>query len=187
MALYSHNAREQESGNSRMNGMSKEWVDFTLVSNVEVEFRDEGNGISVAELSAEDTDADVHIGNTEEEGSTIMTAFSEAAQKQADDFEKFMQGPAKEHTSTAAIEIVSIKPVDHGTLKAWVKVRLSGAVEIDNCKIVEPAGKPPFFALPSTLYVDKDGKTQYNQIVKLVKPGLKERVEKAVLEAWSEL
>jgi DNA-binding cell septation regulator SpoVG len=81
----------------------------------------------------------------------------------------------------AAIEVLSIKPLDSGgTVKAFVDIRV-GAVEIHGCKIVQQDGQRPWVAMPST----KSGERWFN-VVEITSKDLKQRITDVVLEAWQE-
>jgi DNA-binding cell septation regulator SpoVG len=80
---------------------------------------------------------------------------------------------------TAPIEVLEVRPVTAGNVRAFCKVRL-GAVVIHGCKVVQQPNQRAWVALPQQQ--SKDGK--WFPVVEITSESLLERVRAAVLEAW---
>jgi DNA-binding cell septation regulator SpoVG len=80
-----------------------------------------------------------------------------------------------------SIEIVALKPLDRGNLKAFASVRLGGVV-VHDLRVVQQPGQRPWVSLPQREY-EKDGQKKFTPIVELTEP-LKREVSRLVLAAW---
>ena len=84
--------------------------------------------------------------------------------------------------SAAKIEVVAMKAVNKGALRAMVSVRLGGAI-LHDFKVIKQEGQAAWVAEPSQEYTDKQGAKKYRRTIEL-NESLKERVTAVVLDAW---
>ena len=82
---------------------------------------------------------------------------------------------------TEAIEVLEIKPIAKGNLKAFVKIRL-GDIVINGVRIIQQAGQQAWVSCPQQT-VERDGEKSYFPIIQLSKP-LKLEMQTKVLAAW---
>jgi len=81
------------------------------------------------------------------------------------------------------IQIIEIKPVNQGNLRAFVKLQI-GEIILNDFRIVQQAGQKAWVACPQTEWADKGGKKHYKPMVEL--PGtIKDQVQAAILQEWS--
>jgi hypothetical protein len=80
------------------------------------------------------------------------------------------------------IEVLAIKPINKGPLRAVCSVRLGG-VTIHDFKVVKQEGKAAWVSEPSREYVGTDGKKKYFPMVEL-NDTLKREVTRLILGAW---
>lgn len=83
------------------------------------------------------------------------------------------------------IEITRINKINKegSNLKAFVNVTVNG-IEIKGVTVKE-GSKGFFVAMPQNSYKDKDGKTQYSNIVYITDESLRGEVEEAIFEAFA--
>jgi DNA-binding cell septation regulator SpoVG len=79
---------------------------------------------------------------------------------------------------TATIEVLEIRKVDTGNVRAFVKLRLGGLV-IHGVKVVQQDGQKAWVALPQT----KSGERWF-PVVECTSKDLKQRITDVVLAAW---
>ena len=86
---------------------------------------------------------------------------------------------------TTTIEVLELRRIDRGSLKAAVKVRL-GPVVIDGVRIVQQEGGAPWLALPQAPARRKrDGSgSGWSRIVEVIDPAVSDRLRAEVLRAW---
>jgi len=82
----------------------------------------------------------------------------------------------------SSIRVISVKLVQHATIKAVVDIQVGG-VKIIGAKIIQQAGQKPWLALPAVEYLDAGGTRKFAPTMEL-SADLKRRVEAAVLQAW---
>lgn len=82
----------------------------------------------------------------------------------------------------ATIEVLKIKPIAKGSLRAFVSVKLGG-VTVHDCRIVQQDGQNAWVSMPTREYQGQDGKKKYAPIVEL-SDTLKAEVNRVVLLAW---
>jgi DNA-binding cell septation regulator SpoVG len=82
------------------------------------------------------------------------------------------------------VEIIDIKPLDAGNIRALVSIRLFGVVVIYGAKIIQQPGQKAWLALPSREFIS-DGQKRYSPVVEITGP-LKDAVWRAVLASWQQ-
>lgn len=80
------------------------------------------------------------------------------------------------------IEVIAIRPVPNGNLRAFVSVRV-GDITIHDCRIVQQPGQRPWVSLPQQEYTTRDGERKFSTVIELTEP-LRREVSRAVLAAW---
>lgn len=80
------------------------------------------------------------------------------------------------------IEVVALRPMDRGNLKAFVSVRLGG-VTIHDCRIVQQSGQRAWVSMPQREYADAEGQKKYSAVVEL-SDALKKVVADLILHTW---
>jgi DNA-binding cell septation regulator SpoVG len=85
---------------------------------------------------------------------------------------------------TTSIEVLELRRIDRGSLKAAVKVRL-GPVVIHGVRIVQQVGGAPWLALPQTPARRKrDGSgSGWARVVEIVDPATSDQLQATVLAA----
>jgi len=82
------------------------------------------------------------------------------------------------------IEILNIRPLQgSGTVQAFVDFRVNEKLTVYGAKIIRQDGQQAWVAMPDRSY-EVDGETRYAPIVKIEDPGLKEKIQQAILAAW---
>ena len=82
------------------------------------------------------------------------------------------------------IEVVAVRPIDKGNLRAFVSVRLGG-VTIHDCRVIQQQGQAAWVSMPQREYTDKQGQKKYSAIVELSE-ALKKSVSALVLQSWEQ-
>ena len=78
------------------------------------------------------------------------------------------------------INVVNVRQINQGNLKAFATVKLGNTMTINGCRIIQQNGQRAYVALPQSQ--DKDGK--YYPVITADDPRFKEAVEQVILEAW---
>jgi DNA-binding cell septation regulator SpoVG len=84
-----------------------------------------------------------------------------------------------------AIEVLEIRTIDRGNLRAFAKLRL-GSVVIHGCRVIQQPGQKAWVALPQIpgrAKADGSGAGWF-PVIEIVNRDLLDRVRSAVLEAW---
>ena len=84
----------------------------------------------------------------------------------------------------ARIEVLALKPLTKGPLRAFVSVRLGG-VTIHDFRIVQQEGQAAWVSCPQREYTDQTGKKKYSAVVELT-DSLKKEVDQIVLAYWEQ-
>lgn len=70
-----------------------------------------------------------------------------------------------------------------GSLRAFITIKLAGALEIRKCRLVQQDGQRPYLSPPQEIWTDDGGKRRFHSLV--VWPAeWKEAIQQAVLDAW---
>lgn len=80
------------------------------------------------------------------------------------------------------IQVIEVKPVNQGNLKAFVSIQLEDIVFHD-FRIIQQAGQRAWVSVPQSSWKNQNGKTCYKPLVELP-ASLKEQVSKTVLDEW---
>ena len=86
---------------------------------------------------------------------------------------------------TADIEVVELREIERGSLKAVAKVRL-GPLLVHGVRIIQQPGNDPWIGLPqapSRCRADDSG-SGWSRIVEIVDPAVAGRLRAAVMAAW---
>lgn len=76
---------------------------------------------------------------------------------------------------------MKITRVQHGSIRAYVTIRLGG-VTIKDAKVIQQDGQKAWVRMPEREWTGDDGKKKYSQVVEL-SASLLERVTTAILAA----
>lgn len=79
------------------------------------------------------------------------------------------------------IQVISVRSVDKGNLRAFAEIQLGETLIISGCRIIQQAGQSAYVAFPQN---ENGGK--YYPVVTAVDKRFKEAVEIKVLAAWSD-
>ena len=84
-----------------------------------------------------------------------------------------------------AVEVLTVRRVDKGTLRAVARVRLAGCIEIAGVRVLQQAGGDPWVAFPQVPARRRaDGGSGWSRIVEVVEPAVAVELRAAVLAAW---
>jgi len=83
----------------------------------------------------------------------------------------------------SAVEVLAIKPLDSGNIKALVDVRLFGQITIREVKIIQQPGQSPWVSPPDKEFTGRDGQKKYVKIIEIA-DALKQEVSQVVINAW---
>ena len=81
------------------------------------------------------------------------------------------------------IEVLEIKAMQRGNLRAFATVRIGDNLTILNFRVIQQPGQRAFVHPPQIEYIDGFGNRKYFPVVKL-SPQLKEDVQAAILRKW---
>ena len=87
---------------------------------------------------------------------------------------------------TAAVEVLTVRRVGKGTLRAVARVRLACCIEVAGVRLLQADGGEFWLALPQTPVrrrADGSG-SGWTSLVKINDPALLDRLQAAVLAAW---
>jgi hypothetical protein len=86
----------------------------------------------------------------------------------------------------AAIEVLQVRLVDCGNLRAFARVKI-GCIIVDGCRVIAQPGQRAYCALPQQPARKKQGGSGsgWYAIVSISNPQVLERVKTAVLEAYA--
>jgi hypothetical protein len=86
---------------------------------------------------------------------------------------------------TAAIEVLEMRSVESGNLKAFAKIKL-GCVVIYGCRIIQQPGQRPWVALPQTPARKKaDGSgAGWDPVIEITNRDVMDQIRGTMLEAW---
>jgi DNA-binding cell septation regulator SpoVG len=88
------------------------------------------------------------------------------------------------HTSSSAkIQVIAIRFIDKGAVRAIADVGLGSSLTIREFKVIQQSGQRAWVSPPSREWKGTDGKRHFTPLVELL-GSLRKRVEQAVLEAW---
>lgn len=91
--------------------------------------------------------------------------------------------PRTERTNRMAIEIVSYKPINRGTLKGFVTFRMTNiGLEINSAMLNEKDGKR-WIGLPAKPYQKQDGSTGWQPLLSFYDRGMENKFRSAALKA----
>jgi hypothetical protein len=84
------------------------------------------------------------------------------------------------------VEILQLRPVDLGALRAVVRIRVGGIVTIDYCKLLSADDGNMWVALPQT-FTRKSGNTAtgFKACIEF-EPAVWARIKETVIAAWRE-
>lgn len=82
------------------------------------------------------------------------------------------------------IEVLELRAVQRGNLKALASVRL-GDIVIHDFRVVQQPGQRAWVGEPAASWETETGGRAYRLVVELPKP-LRKEIERAVLDAWEE-
>lgn len=83
------------------------------------------------------------------------------------------------------IEVVKMKVLDKGNLKAVVSIEINGWLTIHDCRIVQQPGQAAWVSMPQKEYQGHDGQKKYAPLIELGKDSAqKKEIEAAILTAW---
>ncbi|MBC8461116.1 MAG: hypothetical protein H8D67_24285 [Deltaproteobacteria bacterium] len=82
------------------------------------------------------------------------------------------------------VEILEIKPIENGNLKAFVKLKI-GDVVFHDFRIVQQPNQRAWVSAPVSTWVDEAEQARYKTIIELP-PKLKREISEAVLNAYYE-
>lgn len=77
------------------------------------------------------------------------------------------------------IQVLSIRPIDKGNLKAFAEIQLGETLIISGCRIIQQPGQRAYVAFPQN---EANGK--YYAVVTAVDKRFKEAVEQKILAEW---
>jgi DNA-binding cell septation regulator SpoVG len=85
-----------------------------------------------------------------------------------------------------AVEVLTVRRVDKGTLRAVARVRLTGCIEIAGVRVLQEAGGDPWVAFPQVPARRRadGGGSGWSRIVEVVEPAAAVELREAVLAAW---
>lgn len=81
------------------------------------------------------------------------------------------------------IQIIEIKPINQGNLRAFVKIRL-GDITLNDFRIVQQAGQRAWVSVPQATWTDQGGKLHYKPIIELP-ANVKGQISRVILQRWS--
>lgn len=87
-----------------------------------------------------------------------------------------------------AIELIAIKHINKGSLKAFATVKVANKVVIHSLRIIQQKGQSAWVSMPQTEVPSSNGgKPRYFPIVEVVDEDLKKQICETVLSSWTPL
>src|SRR5262249_3126314 len=84
------------------------------------------------------------------------------------------------------VEVVSIKHINKGSLRAFVTVKIADKLIIHSLRVIQQEGQQPWVSMPQTEAPQPNGaKPKYYSIVEIPDESLKKQVTEAVLRSWA--
>ncbi len=89
-------------------------------------------------------------------------------------------------TKTAAVEVISVKHINKGSLRAFATVKVANKLTIHSVRIIQQDGQEAWVSMPQTEAPSANGgKPRYFPIVEILDDNLKKQISDAVLGSWA--